>query len=341
MGYHHGLYTGVTFEAKSCEAVIQMSQLDQFISGLVQNYQDQSIVSVFMMPAEFYDSQLPQYPVYRSYTVNRPSTIAGHTPRNKKLLTYPFCFVCVDCGNASKNYRYELSNYSNHAAIMFRMCCAVTPNPEILCAPVAYNGIAWAALDPKYNYTEELVMTGFPQCAFVIDSYKAWLAQKATGEIIGMAGSVIGMGASLATGNIVGAAMSTVGLASSINQMTLESTQGSRARGNAGGSVEVANRSKAFYFKQMNVDAEHAEMIDSYFDRFGYAINKIKVPRLNQRPYWTYVKTKDCNVMGEVPADSLRKIRQIFDNGVTWWNGTTSGMVVGDYSQNNAPVITP
>lgn len=337
MGYHHGLYTGVTYEAKECPNAIQMSQLDQFIADLVQARKQDSIVSVFMMPKAFFNTNLPAYPVYQSYTVNRPTSIAGYTPRNKKLLTYPYCFVNADALNGSKIYRYELSNYSAGAAIYFSMACAVTPNPEILCAPVAYNGIPFDLQNLQRNYTESLICSGFPQCAFMIDSYRAWLAQKANGEILGAVGSAVGAVGSIAAGNVIGGVIGAVGLANSVNNIIQDSTQGNRVRGGAGGSVEVATRGKGIYFKQMNVDAEHAHIIDDYFDRFGYSCERIKTPNRTARPHWTYIKTRGCSLVpqtshGSVPADVTARIKQIYDNGITFWRSTSR---IGDYSQDN------
>lgn len=41
-------------------------------------------------------------------TYSKPSTINGYTPKNKKLLTYPYCFINVSNNNGSTNsLRYE------------------------------------------------------------------------------------------------------------------------------------------------------------------------------------------------------------------------------------------
>lgn len=47
-------------------------------------------------------------------------------------------------------------------------------------------------------------------------------------------------------------------------------------------------------FTTYTIKRQFAERIDKYFDMFGYTTNKIKVPNLNNRPNWNYVKTNRC-----------------------------------------------
>lgn len=85
----------------------------------------------------------------------------------------------------------------------------------------------------------------------------------------------------------------------------------------------------------MSIRAEYARMIDDYFTMFGYKTNRLKVPNITGRANWNYVKTKGCNVIGNVPQDDLQEIKTMFNRGVTIWHNTSTFM---DYSQNNAIV---
>ena len=79
-------------------------------------------------------------------------------------------------------------------------------------------------------------------------------------------------------------------------------------------------------------------MIDTFFDKYGYAINKIDTPSLNVRSKWTYLKTRDCTIEGSVPCVDMKLICAIFDKGITFW---TNGDEVGRYDyadQNIAPL---
>ena len=88
-------------------------------------------------------------------------------------------------------------------------------------------------------------------------------------------------------------------------------------------------------FYNQHIRAEYAEIIDGYFDRYGYAVHTFKIPTLNNRPNWTYVKTVDCTIKGNIPNDDSTKICKIMNTGITFW---TNGNNVGNYTLNNRPV---
>lgn len=82
----------------------------------------------------------------------------------------------------------------------------------------------------------------------------------------------------------------------------------------------------------MSIKAEFAKIIDDYFSMFGYKTNKVKVPNLIGRQNWNYVKTIDCNIIGNFPQEDLQEIKDMFNNGLTIWHNTSTFL---DYSQNN------
>ena len=97
----------------------------------------------------------------------------------------------------------------------------------------------------------------------------------------------------------------------------------------------------------MQIKAEQAKVIDDFFTMYGYQVNELKIPNVfnpsvfsQLRPCWNYVKTQNAVITPKeglgLPAEAEQKICEIFNNGVTFWNKDAS---VGDYSQNNAPVI--
>ena len=88
-------------------------------------------------------------------------------------------------------------------------------------------------------------------------------------------------------------------------------------------------------FTRYHIKAQFAQRIDHYFDMFGYATNDLKVPNINTRPYWNYIKTQGINIEGDVPETDLAELRNLFDNGVTLWHDATKYL---DYSQDNRPV---
>ena len=80
------------------------------------------------------------------------------------------------------------------------------------------------------------------------------------------------------------------------------------------------------------IKREFAEKIDKYFDMYGYSTNKIKIPNLNTRSNWNYLKTVGINILAEIPELDLQRIKDMFNNGITLWHNPATFL---DYSQNN------
>lgn len=91
-----------------------------------------------------------------------------------------------------------------------------------------------------------------------------------------------------------------------------------------------------FIFKQVFLDAPFARIVDEYFNCYGYATNVVKVPNINARPHWSYVKTANCTITGSIPCDDAKQICEIYNNGITFWK---NGDEVGNYFLDNRPII--
>ena len=57
---------------------------------------------------------------------------------------------------------------------------------------------------------------------------------------------------------------------------------------------------------------------------FGYQTNKFKIPNINNRPTWNYVKTLACNINANIPQADLAEIKDMFNSGITLWHNTTN-----------------
>ena len=85
-------------------------------------------------------------------------------------------------------------------------------------------------------------------------------------------------------------------------------------------------------FTWYTIKKEFAQKIDKFFDLYGYLTNELKIPNLNNRPNWNYVKTIGANILANIPQNDLQIIKEMFDNGITLWHNTSTFL---DYSQNN------
>lgn len=329
-----GLYSGVDYEAS------HPSNMDGIINGYVTQNQKDRIVCVLMMPDMITDYMITgdkeNMPVYDVPFSGSTVSIGNYVPRNNKLLCYPYVFLAVDTTTESKEFRYEL--FGNRS-VNFRAYFLISPNPELILCPMNYNGSGDnTGFKGGANFTENVKLTGYPQCAMSINSYEAWLAQNSGNMYLMSAGAGIATVGGIMSGNVP-AILGGVGtMGKMIADAARESSQGSTSRGNTCASAIAVAGGLVPYFKEMGITEETAAMLDDYFDRFGYACNRVKIPVRNNRPRWTYIKTKNCAIKGGVPVEYAKKICEIYDAGITWWNMGAAGTVVGDYSQNNRPV---
>ena len=335
-----GVYSGLSYAVVNMDNPQDASDLDDKLNTLVGANRQDEVVAITMMPLDFVDDESPSYaPVYKSKSVTRGNTIGNYTPRNKKLLTYPYFYLNVDTLNDSKDYRFEYA--STAPTLTFEAMCSLTPNPEIMVEPKNYNG------NNGMNPIDRVICSGFPQCAFVIDSYRAWLAQKSVQGSFSVASGLLSAIGSFLTPsnristlnnpvtNVGGAIGATQGLMSAGSALIDNINDGAgsdTARGNITSATDVGTLRKNIYFRWMGVTEQSAKMIDDFFDRFGYTTKRIKIPNRNVRPHWTYTKTVDVAIRGNVPVDDMRKIKAIYNNGITFWR---NGSEVGNYSLDN------
>lgn len=255
-------------------------------------------------------------------------TIDGYTPKNNKMFTYPYNFLHIDNANGQElNLRYEY--FSNLTPTVQIRGCVTQPVSAIL-RPTNYKRAS-------NIMTESLSLGNYPLCSWKVDSYQAWVAQNAIpmtteglakvgGAVTAFAlGGPIGGTAVIASASAVALNMLSQGYKASIAADILK---GSITNGN----VNVATKTQAFYAGRFSISTQYAKCIDDYWSMFGYATNRIKIPNRNSRPHWNYVKTVGCTVTGSVPADDMKKICQIYDNGITFWK---NGDEVGMYSLDN------
>lgn len=324
-GYQGGLFSGVNYIAGLIDTPKQTKKLLDYLDATVDANKQDSVISIFVMPSEFYTTG--EFPSVQVSRVEKNSSLHGYTPRNKKLLTYPYNYLSIDCGNNDAIYRYEWFNDSKYCD--FELVGTVSCNPQIMLVPKGYNGVG----SDNFNYVEKLVMSDFPQVAWSIDAFRAWLAQEASTTALQGIGSGASVAAGAMTGNPMAMTGGIMGLASTANSVILATNRPPQAKGTNSGTIDVASRTKDFYFRQMQVNAEYAKIIDDYFDMFGYATHRVKIPNRSIRQHWNYVKTNGCVLKGNAPADDVRKICSIYDSGITFWKNPSE---VGDYSLDNS-----
>lgn len=287
-----------------------------------------AITAVYMVPKKIISnaSESLQYsgqsdPITYSYNVSKPTTVNGYTPKNKKLLTYPFVYLLGSNNAGSSNvYKYE---YFSADPCVFSVSGVPVVGGSIKCTPANYKGIS--------TNPEEGIMCGkFPTLSWSADMFVNWLTQNSVNIGLGVAAGAVqivggvatmvatsGAGAAIGGASVVGGVQS---IASTLAQVHQQSFTPNSARGNTnGGDINTASDANTFYYYKMSIKAEYAKIIDEFFNMFGYKCNRVKVPAKNHRQNYWYTKTIDANIVGGIPQDDLQTIKDCYNRGITFW----------------------
>lgn len=253
-----------------------------------------------------------------------------YTAKNNKLLTYPYKYLSVSNNVGSLNtYRYE--NFENGIP-KFILKGVMSIGGSIKLIPENYNG-------QTRNENEGIILGKYPQFMWGNDVYTNWLTQNAInvlGDFIDVGLTFTKSGISLVGGEpIAGTSYTFSGMQKIVNNIGniyKHSFAPNTISGNAsGGDINSSSSQNTFIISHNEIKPEYAEIIDNFFEMYGYKINKLKVPETTSRKYWNYVKTIDINMEGNIPETDLTELKNIFNNGVTIWH--TDNMY--NYSLNN------
>lgn len=327
-GMYGGVFSGLHYNVFS-----SWQSAASFITEATEQNKSDGIVSIFMLPVAFtadYQSSIPE--VFNIERDKHLTDIDGYIPKNNKLFTYPYnlLYVTNNEGNVA-NYAFE---YFSTDKCGFNVSGAMCCTPECMIVPLNYKGV-------EKNYNEKLTIGNFPQCAYTVDTFKAWVAQNQHQLALSAINAIGTTAASAATmyasGGTLGAGMALSGvqqIGNLVATVSDKSTLPPQARGGGGSIINMANQIKGFQFYYAHIRAEFARIIDDYFNVYGYATHRVKIPNRVIRPHWNYVKTVNVCLTGSVPADDMARLRQIYDNGVTFWR---NGDEVGNYALDNRP----
>lgn len=340
MGYRAGLPQGLY-----CNVFLGNSEntaYDEFASWLNSRTEEEftewvnNIVAVVAVPSEFVSASsggLAKNSPWRDvtkYVDAEIQTIDGYTPKNKKLLTYPYnCLHISNQDGIEEDLAYEFCTINNSNQIRFICALAIQPQPELIVAPYGYKGYPQG----NPNYEAKIVIKDFPPIPWVGDAYKQYLGSQGMQNAFNLIKNAFAgatSGAFLGGGNpiaaVAGAATGVMGTAIQQGISGEQAKIGTNEAHAASNSAMLALGQKAILTVQKCICKEDAKRIDDYFTRYGYAIGRIGTPNLsNGRKNQHYIKTRDCLVVGDCPAEYCRQIESIFDKGITWWDSDNVG----------------
>lgn len=274
--------------------------------------------------------------------LNRPSNLNGYVPKNNKLFCYPYNVLSIT-NNVGTMAEYRYEDFINNTPI-FSLVGAVSPSCSVWLYPNNYKKSG----DAKGGFNWGIPIAKYPQGSWNGDQYTNWMTQNG----INLFGTRIDAPTKQAIGGsiqaLIGAGtkdFETIG--SGLGQMFGAVQEQYRAsmipnqiggQVNSGDVVYAYNKMSPTYYK-MTIREEYARIIDEWFTRFGYKINRVKIPNQIGRANWNFVKIGSgesigysTNVNRSIPSSSMEVINTIYRNGTTIWHNHEN---IGNYSLSN------
>lgn len=167
-------------------------EINQLISLYQENSKGDAIINLFILPTSYinavglngihykYRSEervcFILKDTYKAVDMgdkfsNAPTNLAGYTPRNKKLLCYPYCYELVD-NNGGSSATYHWEDFTNRKAL-FSIYGTLTQGMSIKCVPTNYKSTS--GLD---GWEWSVTAQKLPTCSWSTDYYVSWINQQ-------------------------------------------------------------------------------------------------------------------------------------------------------------------
>lgn len=262
----------------------------------------------------------------------------GYRPQNKKLYTYPYNFYYITDNNGNNFLmRYEFCK-DLKPRILYKSAATAPPYIVVSPDPGYYRASQYQANNENEPVMESIFISGFPMICYAYDSFKSWAGRSFIPNMIklGVSGAIgyavggpVGAAAALglsadpsknsSTDNVSGFENT---IATNVSQGYSASIAGDLFKGSYNsGSVPVTSY-YAIKGKRVSVQAQYAVMIDNFFTMYGYAIKRYGMPQKHNRTRFTYIKTTDCHINGDLPTDAKRVIASRYNKGIRFWVST-------------------
>lgn len=345
---YNNVYSGLKYYTFA-NTISGANELQDWLNEYADDGASDAVICMFLAPKNITQLQSDHNTVYSdtvdTYWINNTSAVNhaitmtdekldGYTPKNKKLLSYPYRYLLVsnNCG-CSVPYQYELfTNTTNQPR--FKIEGALSVGCSVRMIPYHYKR-------EGRNDEEGINLGKFPALNWTSDVYTNWITQNGVNIGLSIAGGVgqavagvglmaTGAGALAGAGTIASGVM---GVASTLGEVYAHSLQPPQAEGNVNcGDVITASGNNDFHFYDMTIKAEFARIIDGFFDMYGYKVNRVGIPSHSHRQNYWYIKTINVNIDGRIPMKDIQKIKDAYNNGITFWNNPN---YVGNYSVSN------
>lgn len=315
------------------------------------------VISLNIVPKLAYEAYIASQSGAASFTAvidrnlyqgsNHP--LDGYIPENNKLQCYPYNFLMLQGSDgASQTYCFE---HFPSEMLNFNLVIIAALPVQGFIAPVGYKKGQGANHSLEMPYAIYIPPTA--TCTFSTDTFKAWYALNSgfiSNSIASSAVDAVGdiakgainllLGGGLANAGVASAGISNLtglfheGINISNTLLTVENAKKvpDAYNGSAQNQLLMAGEKYNIWYVNRCIRSDYAKSLDKYFKMFGYKVNTVKHPYLTNRTRFTYLKTLNMDIGGDIPTDDKNKICEIFNKGIRWWLDIAT---IGDYTSPN------
>ena len=284
--------------------------------------------------------------------ISRPTDVNGYTPKNNKMLQYPF--IKIEVSNRKGMVQefafeeFDLNSNPNHKAY-FNLIADCGINDDVMIAPVGYHGISLPNFDyavytsyrknvpyKENNFNTVDVIKGITTAARGASERSISRTASSASQLASMSNPSVASVGAIANriGNVVGEVAHVGWDAVETGEDIIFSYP---PVNNVNNTNIICNMGYSpFTIRVYALESDIAARYDEYFQKYGYAMNNVKIPTRYGRKRHNYVKTRGCLVKGKAPTNIISKIEDIHDKGITYWH---SPSYVGIYTDDDGELL--
>jgi len=334
-GKYNGIPSGIAYYKYGLDEITGDSgTVQSFLQTLERNGKSEAVSGMFLAPIWLTGNQqsviIPNTNSVGEFEFTSPkmNKLDNYTPRNNKLLCYPYCYMNLSNGQGSSAILHQelWSDLDVSGYVTTKVYGCLVPGCSIRAIPKNYKGI-------QLPYDEGVNLGKLPQLNWTTDQYTNWLTQNGVNIATSLTSGVVATGVGIATGNAGAIGTGLLNITNSLGEVYKHSLIPPQAEGNLNsGDVSTASGFNCFTVYNMSIRREYAQIIDKYFDMFGYKVNLVKVPNKNHRSNWWFTKCIDVNIDGDIPNNDMQKIKDCYNKGITFWRSASN---IQNYSLSN------
>lgn len=299
------------------------------------------------------------------------NSLNGYIPKNNKLYMFPYTYLQLNGFGQIQDLKYEFSDdimrlYApftpgsqmfmwpkSYNGLYNNLDAGVSSKSLPLygySVNTAYNGYMVNQQERSANLKNKQIQQGFDYIDTALGATKS--AYSKYGANVAAGSSMYGStyGGSLYSAASIYGGMQAAGVLYNVAKVNLTSDYAKTKRSLEGVLNDALRRptethnqnsipelnfvlgDKTPFFVGKTLKRYKLEVIDNFFSMYGYKMNRMGKPNIKSRRNWNYLKCGCANISGAINEDDLTDIKNILENGITFWHTTD----VGNYNLDNS-----